>query len=219
MRNDVSMRDEADLPFVDVLGADFDRDAVGTLWAGAGGGQICRTRRGVEILDYATVATLISDPRLDSQDASAYRKMGGPASLLEFADEGLLVAMRGDTHRRIRRVLSAGFRVRHVTERRSAMHHTAAALVDAWNGPQCEFVAEFSSPFPMQVLCGLLGIPLSFVCFVGILIPIVGAVLGVVALSQIKRTNQQGRGLAIAGIVVGATAAVLLVLLVLGVMV
>ena len=47
MRNDVSMRDEADLPFVDVLGADFDRDAVGTLWAGAGGGQICRTRRGV----------------------------------------------------------------------------------------------------------------------------------------------------------------------------
>jgi hypothetical protein len=69
-----------------------------------------------------------------------------------------------------------------------------------------------------SVAGGLLGIPLSFVCYVGILIPIVGAVLGVVALSQIKRTNQQGRGLAIAGIVIGATAAVLLVLLVLGVM-
>jgi hypothetical protein len=36
MRNDDSMRREADLPFVDVLDADFDRDAVGTLWAGAG---------------------------------------------------------------------------------------------------------------------------------------------------------------------------------------
>ena len=69
-----------------------------------------------------------------------------------------------------------------------------------------------------SVAGGLLGIPLSFVCYIGILIPIVGAVLGVVALSQIKRTNQQGRGLAIAGIVIGATAAVLLVLLVLGVM-
>jgi hypothetical protein len=65
---------------------------------------------------------------------------------------------------------------------------------------------------------GLLGIPLAFVCYIGILIPIVGAVLGIVALSQIKRTNQQGRGLAIAGIAIGATAAVLLVLLVLGVM-
>ena len=69
-----------------------------------------------------------------------------------------------------------------------------------------------------SVAGGLLGIPLSFVCYIGILIPIVGAVLGVVALSQIKRTNQQGRGLAIAGIAIGATAAVLLVLLVLGVM-
>jgi hypothetical protein len=69
-----------------------------------------------------------------------------------------------------------------------------------------------------SVAGGLLGIPLSFVCYIGILIPIVGAVLGVVALSQIKRTNQQGRGLAIAGIVIGATAAVLLVLLVLGLM-
>ena len=69
-----------------------------------------------------------------------------------------------------------------------------------------------------SVAGGLLGIPLSFVCFIGILIPIVGVVLGVVALGQIKRSNQQGRGLAIAGIVIGATAAVLLVLLVLGVM-
>ena len=58
MPNDVSMRREADLPFVDVLDAAFDRDAVGTLWAGAGGGQICRTRRGVEILDYATVTKI-----------------------------------------------------------------------------------------------------------------------------------------------------------------
>jgi Domain of unknown function (DUF4190) len=69
-----------------------------------------------------------------------------------------------------------------------------------------------------SVAGGLLGIPLSFVCYIGILIPIVGAVLGIVALSQIKRTNQQGRGLAIAGIAIGATAAVLLVLVVLGVM-
>jgi hypothetical protein len=63
---------------------------------------------------------------------------------------------------------------------------------------------------------GLLGIPLSF-ALIGILFPVVGAVLGVVSLNQIKRTNQQGRGLAIAGIAVGATAAVLLVLLVVGV--
>jgi hypothetical protein len=68
-----------------------------------------------------------------------------------------------------------------------------------------------------SVAGGLLGIPLSFVCYIGILIPIIGVVLGVVALSQIKRTNQQGRGLAIAGIAVGATAVVLLVIFVIAV--
>ena len=59
----------------------------------------------------------------------------------------------------------------------------------------------------------VLGIPLAIFCYIGLLIPIVGAVLGAVALSQIKRTNQQGRGLAIAGIAVGSvTTAVLLVI-------
>jgi hypothetical protein len=60
---------------------------------------------------------------------------------------------------------------------------------------------------------GLIGIPLSF-ALIGILFPIIGAVLGGVALNQIKQTHQQGRGLAIAGIAVGVVAAVLLVLLV-----
>ncbi|OBA77944.1 hypothetical protein A9W99_25515 [Mycobacterium sp. 1164966.3] len=49
----------------------------------------------------------------------------------------------------------------------------------------------------------VLGIPLTLFCWVGILLPIVGVVLGIVALNQIKQTNQPGRGMAIAGIAVG----------------
>jgi hypothetical protein len=64
----------------------------------------------------------------------------------------------------------------------------------------------------------VLGIPLTLFCYLGLLIPIVGIVLGAMALNQIKRTNQQGRGLAIAGIAVGAIAVVLLVVLVIVVM-
>jgi hypothetical protein len=58
----------------------------------------------------------------------------------------------------------------------------------------------------------VLGIPLAIFCYVGLLIPVVGAVLGVVALSQIRRTHQPGRGLAIAGIVIGCLTTALLVL-------
>lgn len=64
----------------------------------------------------------------------------------------------------------------------------------------------------------VLGIPLTLVCYIGALIPIVGVVLGAVALGQIRRTSQQGRGLAIAGIVVGAVTTVLLVVIAIAVM-
>jgi hypothetical protein len=53
-----------------------------------------------------------------------------------------------------------------------------------------------------------LGIPLALFCYIGLLIPVVGAVLGAVALSQIRQTPQPGRGLAIAGIVIGCITAV-----------
>jgi len=60
----------------------------------------------------------------------------------------------------------------------------------------------------------VLGIPLAVFCYIGILIPIVGAVLGGVALSQIKQTNQQGRGYAIAGLAIGATTAAIVMILI-----
>jgi Domain of unknown function (DUF4190) len=59
----------------------------------------------------------------------------------------------------------------------------------------------------------VLGIPLAFFCYLGLLIPVVGAVLGAVALSQIRRTHQPGRGMAIAGIVIGCLTVVALLLL------
>jgi hypothetical protein len=58
----------------------------------------------------------------------------------------------------------------------------------------------------------VLGIPLAIFCFIGWLIPVVAAVLGAVALNQIKRTGQQGRGMAIAGVTIGAATAALLLL-------
>ncbi|MFD9668697.1 cytochrome P450 [Rhodococcus sp. NPDC059968] len=157
--NNISTRKESDLPFLDVLSDEFERESLDVLREALTEGPVHRSRRGVEVLDYATVSELITDPRLDSQSASVYERMGGPKSLIEFADEGLLVAMNGDKHRRIRRVLSAGFRVRHVTERRHDMSAAAAALTDQWVNGRCDFVADFSSPFPMRVLCELLGIP------------------------------------------------------------
>ena len=48
---------------------------------------------------------------------------------------------------------------------------------------------------------------------------IVGIILGIIALNQIKQTGQQGRGLAIAGIVVGGAWVALFLILILGLVV
>jgi hypothetical protein len=58
----------------------------------------------------------------------------------------------------------------------------------------------------------VLGIPLAIFCYIGWVIPVAGAVMGAIALNQIKQRGQQGRGLAIAGIAIGAGTAALLVL-------
>ena len=55
-----------------------------------------------------------------------------------------------------------------------------------------------------SLVASILGVVFLIVCYSGVLGAIVGIVLGVVALNQIKQTKQNGQGLAIAGIVVGA---------------
>jgi cytochrome P450 len=153
--------EEEDLPEIDVLGRAFQDDAIAVLRKARADGTLARSRRGIEVLDYDTVAALVSDGRLDAQDAGVYARMGGPSSLLAFAEDGLLVAMNGDKHRRIRRVFSAAFRVRHVQSQRPLMRAAAQDLAAAWSSDSCEFVRDFSSPFPMHVLCRMLGVPVE----------------------------------------------------------
>lgn len=64
----------------------------------------------------------------------------------------------------------------------------------------------------------VIGIPLSLFCFIGFVIPVVGLVLGIIALNQIKQSQQPGRGMALAGIWVSAvTLGLLAIFFVIGV--
>lgn len=60
-----------------------------------------------------------------------------------------------------------------------------------------------------SLVTSIVGLPLAIICFIGVLGSIAGVVLGVVALNQIKQTNEDGRGLAIGGIAVGGFTLVL----------
>lgn len=49
-------------------------------------------------------------------------------------------------------------------------------------------------------------------CYLGIILGIVGVILGIVALNQLKTKQQDGKGIAIAGIILGAVIPVLWIL-------
>ena len=119
------------------------------------------SRRGIEVLAHSDVRALLTDDRLETQNAEIYRRYGAQPMLVSFAEDGLLAAMHGEKHDRIRRVFLAAFRARNVEAARAMMRTTAQRLVDALHGDQADFVAAFTSPYPMQVLCRFIGIPVE----------------------------------------------------------
>ncbi|MBU9766233.1 DUF4190 domain-containing protein [Mycobacterium sp. TNTM28] len=60
-----------------------------------------------------------------------------------------------------------------------------------------------------SLVASILSLPLLFMCALGLLAAFVGVGLGIAALGQIKQRGEQGHGLAVAGIVVGAIGIVL----------
>ncbi len=83
------------------------------------------THRGVEFLDCRWVETLINHPGFHTVDAQHFIAKGAPASLVEFAENGLLLSMTGEQHDRIRRVLLKAFALRRVDQNRSVMSELA----------------------------------------------------------------------------------------------
>ncbi|GAB2483385.1 cytochrome P450 [Jatrophihabitans fulvus] len=154
---------EADLPSLDVDSALFRTDQAEALRRARSEGRFAFSRRGIEVLHHDDVQELLTDERLETQDAHVYRRYGAQPMLSSFAEHGLLVALHGEKHDRIRRVFLASFRARMVNEARPMMRDIARTLVDDFpaDGTPFDFVAAFTNPFPMQVLCRLIGIPVA----------------------------------------------------------
>jgi cytochrome P450 len=156
------LRTEADLPRMDVDSPQFRDNPHAALRTVRAQGRFVASRRGVEVLSHADVLKLLIDERLHSQDADAYRRYGAQEMLVAFAREGLLSAMQGDKHDRIRRVFLAAFRARQIEAQRGLMRATAQELIDGLpDAGHGDFVSLFSNPFPMQVLCQIIGIPVA----------------------------------------------------------
>ena len=88
-----------------------------------------------------------------------------PEDLLQFF--GSFINMDDPAHGRLRRLVSNGFTPKRLKRLEAFVEHQAAAVIDAViERGACDFVTEIAAPFPIRIICDMMGIPASQYDFV-----------------------------------------------------
>ncbi|MDG2003059.1 MAG: cytochrome P450 [Novosphingobium sp.] len=72
--------------------------------------------------------------------------------------EEIVIAVGGDTHKRLRSSVIHAFTPRRANREREMMQRVISGMLDEWAPKGAFDFAEFSSYFPVSVMCGLLGV-------------------------------------------------------------
>ena len=75
----------------------------------------------------------------------------------QFMEE-MIIAVSGDTHRRLRDSVAHAFTPRRANRERPMMQRVITQLLDEWAPKGAFDFADFASYFPVTVICGLLGV-------------------------------------------------------------
>ncbi len=154
------MRALDEAPFLDVLSPEFLADPGPMIAELRRRSALVRTPIGVLVIEHAAVLALLADPRLGSSLLDFVRLQGladGP--IYESLSRSLL-AVDGEDHTRLRRLVSRAFTPRSVERLRPAMRDLARALADRFvPAGRCELMADFADHYPIQLICELLGVP------------------------------------------------------------
>ena len=115
---------------------------------------------GPEILSYEMARTVLGDPRFvipPGIHLSAHGITSGP--LWDRVTRSIL-NMEGDEHRRLRGLVSKAFTPRATARMDDTIHAVINKLIDeVADAGRCEFVADIARPYPIPVICALLGAP------------------------------------------------------------
>lgn len=106
---------------------------------------------------HADVRAVLADPRF----SRAYGR-DEPRTVLRTTDGGIF-SMDPPEHTRIRGLVAKAFTVRRVEQLRERTEELADRLVDELvaMGPPLDLVEHFAIPFPVTVMCELLGVPVA----------------------------------------------------------
>jgi cytochrome P450 len=150
---------ELDLPEVELI--DLDRDQALAAFAAARERHwLARTPLGYVVTRHEDVTAILRDRRFHSA-LSLLPAMSGVTDP-EFLDRqnSSILAMEGDEHARLRRIVAGAFTPKRAERLRPFMREVIDGLVDevASRG-RCELVQDVCEPYPIPIICELLGAP------------------------------------------------------------
>src|SRR5271166_4535356 len=115
---------------------------------------------GPEVLSYEFARTILRDPRFvipPGIHLTAHGITSGP--LWDRVIRSIL-CMEGEEHRRLRGLVSKAFTPRATARLHDAIHTVVNELADrVVEAGRCEFVEAIARPYPIPIICALLGAP------------------------------------------------------------
>jgi cytochrome P450 len=149
---------ELDLPVYDPDG--LDRAARHAVLAEARSRHwLARTPLGFSVTRYADVVALLRERRFHSALSLLAQMQGVEDAEFEQRRPSIL-SMEGDEHARVRRLVAPAFTPAAANRLRPFMREVIGELLDGIAGRgECELVADVCDPYPIPIICELLGAP------------------------------------------------------------
>jgi cytochrome P450 len=150
---------ELDLPEIDIFGLDRD-EALAAFEAARQQHWLARTALGYAVTRHDDVTAILRDRRFHSALSFLPQMAGIEEGPIQARQERSILSMEGEEHTRVRRLASPAFTPRATEKLRPFMRHVVNELVDGFAGNgRCELVAELCDPYPIPIICELLGAP------------------------------------------------------------
>jgi cytochrome P450 len=150
---------DLELPLLNTIGMER-LDALAAVQAAQSQHWLARTDMGFTVTHFEDVTAILRDKRFHSALSILPQMNGLPES--EYADRRSrsILSMEGDGHARLRRLVAPAFTPASANRLRPTMRSVVTALIDQVSGNgTCEFVADICEPYPIPIICELLGAP------------------------------------------------------------
>ncbi len=151
---------DADLPVLNYDVTDTPQEIYPQFRAAQQVAPIAMGPVGPEVLSYDLARTVLGDPRFGIPPGIHLTAHGVTSGELWDRVVHSILCMEGAAHRRLRGLVSRAFTPRATARMDETIHAVINELTDAVVAVgSCEFVEEIARPYPIPVICALLGAP------------------------------------------------------------